>query len=87
MAKRDNRWMEEGTYVIFSRPRSLGESGRFIAYSSDYGRIWRYWMYNPDDLPDHDGWILTRRHNGANVIIKRPIPPDRLKRLLARKTA
>jgi hypothetical protein len=38
-------------------------------------------MFNPEGLPDHDGWMIAQRRNGASVIIKKPIPPDRLKKL------
>jgi len=82
MAKRKNlRWLQDGTYLIIARPRSLGETAEVIAYSVNYGRIWRYWLLNPEGLPDHDGWLLAQRRNGATVVIKRPIPHDKLKRL------
>jgi hypothetical protein len=81
MVRRDLRWMQDGMYLILTRPRSLGEIPQVIAYSVSYGRIWRYWMFNPDDLPENDGWMLAQRRSGYTVVIQRPIPPDRLKRL------
>jgi len=78
VAKPDYRYLEEGTYIIVTRARSLGETQRVLVYSKSYARIWRYWLTNPDDLPDRDGWQIVRRINGCNVVIK-PIPPNRLK--------
>ena len=49
-----------------------------VVYSRNYGRIWRYWMFNPDGLPNDD-WIIAVRQNGYTKIIKKPIPPDRVK--------
>lgn len=51
-----------------------------MVYSKDYGRIWRYWLTNPDDLPEPDGWRIVKRINGCNVVIN-PVPPDRIKKL------
>jgi hypothetical protein len=79
--KRDLRYLEEGTYIIINRPRSLGESTYVIVYSKNYRRIWRYWITNPDNLPEPDGWLLVQRVAGCNKVIKNPIPPDRLHKL------
>lgn len=75
----DLRWLEEGTYVIITKPRSFGETCTVLVYSKSYSRIWRYWLTNPDNLPDRDGWLLVKRINGCNVI-QNPIPPRRLRR-------
>ena len=80
MARTDLRYLEEGTYIIITKARSLGEGQYVVKYSRSYRRLWRYWLTNPDNLPEPDGWMIVRRIAGCNVVVN-PIPPDRLKKL------
>lgn len=68
-------WAREGTWLIVTRTRSLGESSFILFYSQSYSKIWRYWLLNTGE------WQIAHRENGYSVPVK-PIPPKRLKKII-----
>jgi hypothetical protein len=60
--------IEEGTYVIVTPVGQV--DWQCVVYSTSYTRVVEYWCTNPDELEDRDQWLLIKRVNGKNVILK-----------------
>ena len=61
-------WLEDGTYIIVTPVEE--HDWQCVVYSSSYRRISEYWCSNPDEREDKDSWLLIKRVDGENVILK-----------------
>jgi hypothetical protein len=60
-------WIEDGTYVIVV---PVEDTWQCIAYSKVYRRISDYWITNPNDRLDNESWLMVKRVDGENVVIR-----------------
>ena len=58
----------EGTYIIVTPVED--KEWQAVVYSSSYRRIAEYFCTNPDEREDNDRWLLIKRVDGENVILK-----------------
>lgn len=79
-------WMQEGMYVIGTKPKSMGEGVVVVVHSVDYDMVWQYWDSHPaEDLAIFQWrrgaliWVGRKMRNAkTGLTYYVPIPPSRL---------